>query len=240
VSVRVVFDHPQRHVLRRMWRGVAAVVGGLLVVAALLATALMLLLLFALALTVSHDHRLPPLDVTVHRVLVVAGAVALAGLVLGLGLIRGQRRLLLFLRRFDHLASRTVVADAAVTALGRSWRVVTLTNGDANPSGAGRGVRRLSRAATLLGFLVVGGGLFWLLHGGLGRLFDRLANETRPTDPVKSQVGAAIGSGLVALLVVILVALAVASALAVLAVVALFGLVGLRGSGERRSRRRPR
>jgi hypothetical protein len=74
----------------------------------------------------------------------VCTIVALACLGLGLRLLRGKRRLVLFLRRFGFADATRAVSFAATKATGRSWRLVTLDDEKVKAVGGPATGRRLA------------------------------------------------------------------------------------------------
>jgi hypothetical protein len=70
---------------------------------------------------------------------------AVLGLVLGVRLARGRRRLVLFLRRFGHTAA-THAATVAAASIGGRWRLVTLDDAQIVPVGVGPVYEALSAA----------------------------------------------------------------------------------------------
>lgn len=81
-------------------------------------------------------------DASAVVALVVAAAVAAGIILLGLRQLRGQRRLVLFLRRFGLAEATEAVSVAIATAMGRSWRVVTLDDAEIAPVGVRSSTRR--------------------------------------------------------------------------------------------------
>jgi hypothetical protein len=63
-------------------------------------------------------------------------ATSIGGRWLGLRLVRKNRRLVLFLRRFGNTGATKTVRDAALD-IGRSWRLVTLDDQEVDPLGVG-------------------------------------------------------------------------------------------------------
>jgi hypothetical protein len=73
--------------------------------------------------------------------------VAVGGVVLGLRFVRGNRHLLLFLRRFGFSPATQTVSEAT-TQLGDFWRVVTLDDDRIQSLGSGEGVEGLVDVVT--------------------------------------------------------------------------------------------
>ena len=122
MPVRLVLDHPHRHILRRAWSGLTQVVGGLIMIAGLAALLAAFALSFFLVDAVSSAD--PVADAkTVVALLAIATTLMVSCLVVGIRLLRGKPAPVLFLRRFgyteaaggDHVRSladnRTVMAS---------------------------------------------------------------------------------------------------------------------------------
>jgi len=76
--------------------------------------------------------------------------ITIVGLRVGLRLLRGNRKLVLFLRRFGYGDATKVVTFAVAKTIGRSWRLVTLDDASVAPLGVPTGTRRLVVAAGLV------------------------------------------------------------------------------------------
>ncbi|WP_433272370.1 hypothetical protein ACQPZF_16175 [Actinosynnema sp. CS-041913] len=88
----------------------------------------------------------------------------------GLLLVRGRRRLVLFLRRFGH-SEATHAATVATRHIGRSWRLITLDDARITPVGVGAASRSFLRTAKVfqaIGTVVV----------PIGRLLGKLVFYT--------------------------------------------------------------
>jgi hypothetical protein len=215
VTVRVVFDHQRKYRLRLAWRVVVAVLGGLLLVAGIVAAAVPFADLAVRVYLILSGDTVPPISATERDVLVVASAVALGGLAVGLSLVRGRRRVLLFLRRFRDTKAAGVVVSAAKGSLGRTWRLVTLTGGDADGTGQGRAARRLATGAVVAGLAAVAAVPMWMFRRGLHDFALRAAHDVvKPSGSWHEWVGAVVFGSLVVLVVMALVGTAVVLVLA--------------------------
>ena len=94
-------------------------------------------------------QELPAWNADLLLATAVSITITIVGLKVGLRLLRGQRRLVLFLRRFGYGDATKAATFAAAKTIGRSWRLVTLDDASVAPLGVPTGTRRL----------VVGGGL---------------------------------------------------------------------------------
>jgi hypothetical protein len=217
MAVRVTFDGPRVPVGRRLGRLVGVLAGALLLLVALVGLAVALfvgVLLFVGDQGWSDDETPGAVAVTL-----VSLGVAAVTLPLALRLLRGRRRLVLFLRRFGFDDASESVASAAVRAVGRSWRVVTLDDSRIRPVGGAPGPRRSLGVVLLLLGAAIAGVVVWFLTSGPDRLVDWAFEETQPdTEPegFAEAVGAAIGTAIAAALVagLILMVVLLASVLA--------------------------
>lgn len=208
MTVRVVFDVPARGAGRSASASAASLVGVLLmglgiagacaVVSVVAIVAVVVGLGYVTSVVSQLDVDLgwsgsvtavDPQTLVEPGIRVAAGFVAsLVVLWLGLVMLRRRRHAVLFLRRFGY-DDATRVVTAALSVLGRSWRVVTLDDSDVQAVGARRsGVTTFSREASrrvgkvvgrlsVVTFVAVVGTLVWaantvtdpadLLPGGL-------------------------------------------------------------------------
>lgn len=145
MPVHIVWDHPEHHSLRRAARSIVVITGLASVLAGLAAS------LVPLALAVRAGIQLlTGADVDLDRAVrqaAVAVVVALVALPVGLVLLRGRRRVVLFLRRFGHQDATAVVTFAVARTIGSSWRLVTLDDAAIAPVGVAAWPRGLALSA---------------------------------------------------------------------------------------------
>ena len=146
MAVRIVLDGPSRGAGPRLGR-VLAVVAGLPLVVAGVAGLYGIILIGIFLVYVSPGPAKDQRDAILTGA--VCAAAALAGLGLGLRLLRGRRRLVLFLRRFGFDDATRAVSFAAAGAIGRSWRLVTLDDDKVRAVGGASGPRRLAGVTAL-------------------------------------------------------------------------------------------
>ena len=212
--------------LRRLGRLLSALVGRLLILAGVLTLAVPLL---AVGLFVADRVSRSSSGDASKLLAPTAGCLAAGAVLLALGirLVRGRRRLVLFLRRFGLSEATEAVTFAVTTSLGRSWRLVTLDDSRVAPVGTPRGGRRLSALAVVVAVVVVGGTLAWLLGGGFQGYVRHLHVEPSggpaPTGGVSDAIGRAIGQAIAAGLVIGLVFAAAALLAATAGAGAIFG-----------------
>ncbi len=236
MSVRIVQDVPAgRLPWQRLSRLVLSLLGAVLVAAGLLAAVLPVLLV---VIVVDSIFTRESLQVTAKDFAGMAAlaAVSLLACWLGIKLVRGRRKLGLYLRKFGFADTTRTVSQALKSAVGRSVRLVTLDDSQVAPVGvgAGRWVPALVRLAALglVAWLV-----FYLFAGGFNADRDRIINDTiqqasdRSGDNVVDQFGAVIGGAMIGgvvagLLLILTIALAIIA-----------GLVGLIAYRAHRSAR---
>ncbi len=194
MPVTVVLDYPHRHTLRRVAKGVSALIGSLMVLLGLAALPAALLLYILVEIAV-----VPDVVVLRSWSCCIATTITVLGLVVGIRLIRGKRKLVLFLRRFGYNEATSAITFATAKTTGRSWRLVTLDDAAIAPLGVATGTRRLFRAGNFGGaaiarawrivikaaFLVMVGaiagilclvGITLLRHEDLATLFNHFSN----------------------------------------------------------------
>lgn len=153
MDITVTLDGPPRPVAPRVWRALAGALGAVCLVAGWLAVVPGFIVLFLLVIVWGVVGTLGGSDGSAEAsgawswVLGLwssfgppalwAAGIGLVVLKLGILLIRGRRRLVLFLRRFGD-SEATQAVTVATRCIGRSWRLVTLD--DARIASVGAGV----------------------------------------------------------------------------------------------------
>ena len=95
------------------------------------------------------SEQWPTPDIPVREIVIawaLATPLAIAAIRGGLRLVRRDRRLVLFLRRFGYDDAQSAVTFAVVRTIGASWRIVTLDDAEMTPVGVAAGTRRLFSA----------------------------------------------------------------------------------------------
>jgi hypothetical protein len=217
MAVQIVEDVPGRGGARQAGRGAARLLGGLLFVIGAVAALVPVAAVVALVVDLfSHDS--PSVDNGAWTLFVVATAVMFVGLAGGLRLIRGRRRLGLYLRKFGFAGTTSTVSHALSRSVGRSWRLVTLDDSMVAPVGAGRVRRRGAFLVLLLAVVVLGYLGFYLWGGAFNRDQAQIFTSTNSQADsiaevvVDSLAGAAV---LAVLLTFILIAATIALVIAV-------------------------
>lgn len=212
MAVVIVEEVPPAHRTRRFGRGIAVLLGIVLLAAGLL------VLPVPVASAIGVVGELVSGEQTDNRtsaILVTAGAiVACLGLCwLGLRLVRGRRRMGLYLRKFGFAGTTETVSHAVSRAVGRSLRLVTLDDSMVAPIGAGRGRRWSVVVVTLLGSAGVAAVLYFFFGGTFQHLLSPV------TDGAPESISDSVGRALGALVLAVLLLLAGIVA----AIVGLFG-----------------
>jgi hypothetical protein len=158
--VAIVLDHPHRHAARRLWRRVSGFAGAIMLLIGLTASiaavptslAVLGFVIGWVATEETDPEPWPPDDLPVREILLVwaiSSPMAIVGIRGGLTLLRGDRTLVLFLRRFGYDDAQSAVAFAVLKTIGASWRVVTLDDAEMVPIGIPIATRRVFRAGHL-------------------------------------------------------------------------------------------
>ncbi len=129
---------------------VRQLVGAVLVLIAVIASAPAFLLSFAMIAVVggvldtkSSSPTLEASSGTIAAIWVVSIVLAFGCGRVGVGLVRGNRRLVLFLRRFGFDDATGAVSYAIASSLGPSWRLVTLDDDEVAPIGVPESAKRV-------------------------------------------------------------------------------------------------
>lgn len=190
MPVRIVEDVPAgRLPWQRFARLMLSLTGGILVVAGLLAAVYPVMFVVIAADTVVREGNLPEMTSDDEASVAVFAVASVLGLWLGVLLIRGRRRLGLYLRKFGFADTTRTVSHALRSAVGRSVRLVTLDDSLVAPVGVGA-----SRWVFSVLRVVAVGLAAWLLFYLFGGAFD--AESDRIIDDTLDQASSAAGDGL--------------------------------------------
>jgi hypothetical protein len=154
--IQLVSDGPPRRFLSILVPVVRKFVGVLLWVTAAAASVPLTAAFFALIVwiaflttdgdTFSLSSPIPRLGMSVNDVLLRAGVVTGASGLVGFILIRGNRRMVLFLRRFGD-SEASLAVTVATRRIGRSWRLVTCDDAQLVPVGVAPSMAATMRLA---------------------------------------------------------------------------------------------
>ncbi|MEW8195916.1 MAG: hypothetical protein AB2793_19570, partial [Candidatus Thiodiazotropha sp.] len=177
MSFKLITTPPRHRFFRNLRRRLMQLLGVLFFLVGLAASSLPLLFVIAIVVSIlSSKADFPDMDSEQAVIFLAATVIAIAGLILGLKLIRGRRRLVLFLRRFGYDEATEALSFAAASAMGQRWRLVTLDDNEVAP------ILGIKTQGRILGFLrwvllaAVVVGLFWLFGDGfsdyMGSIID--------------------------------------------------------------------
>ncbi|MEW8069759.1 MAG: hypothetical protein AB2792_03835 [Candidatus Thiodiazotropha sp.] len=223
MSFKLITTPPRHRFFRNLRRRLMQLLGVLFFLVGLAASSLPLLFVIAIVVSIlSSKADFPDMDSEQAVIFLAATVIAIAGLILGLKLIRGRRRLVLFLRRFGYDEATEALSFAAASAMGQRWRLVTLDDNEVAP------ILGIKTQGRILGFLrwvllaAVVVGLFWLFGDGfsdyMGSIIDGMKTNNR-------------GGGFDAILGQIIVTIVMALVLGVIIGVIVLMLVALIGVG---------
>lgn len=229
MSLRIAEQYPRPALLRRFGRALVLLLGALLTLGGIVAATLPLLFAVLFVLTLFVGDGPSRMESDLAEMLIVLTAIALVALPLGRWLLRGRRRLVLYLRRFGFADSAEALTFAVGTAVGNRWRVVTLDDAQLGAVGVKKGVRRTFRLGRWIGLLAIAGGLLWgylwLTGEAPGEIFDKISSdifESGSGNFVERFLGAAAGGCFLTLIIVLFAAAAGLIGLAFIGLLTLF------------------
>jgi hypothetical protein len=209
MGVSIVLDGPRADPLRGLGRASAVAASIPLILVGVVAL-IGLAYLGTLELTDSVD----PSDRSKAMTYTVWCAVAsVVGLWAGLWLLRGRRRIVLFLRRFGFMDATRAVSFAATTTLGRTWRLVTFDDEMAVGIGGSSEPRRASGFGMVLLLGSAAAGVWWFASSGADTVYNdflssaQVENSTgnEGLDRVGTALGAGVGLGILIFILGVLV-----------------------------------
>lgn len=184
MTVRIVERVPAHGAGRTVVRFVAVTLGVLLVSAGLVMAVVPLLAVVVFADSLRTGSQMSMSGQGWQQLLIFT-ALAGAAVWLGLRLIRGRRRIGLYLRKFGFAPTTNTVSFALRRAAGRTWRLVTLDDSMVVPVGVGTAKRGLSTLAVLVGVGLAGWVVWYFISG------DAAAQEQRNLDNALAQADSA-------------------------------------------------
>ncbi len=176
MPINVIYDyHPTGH-RHHITGQITGFIGLLLLLAGLIA--LIPLILFCIAIISSFiDTGSFPDIKDAYGITAIATVIAIILIIPGRRLIRGTRRLVLFLRRFGFVDATQALTFALATAIGKSWRVVTLDDTQVAPVGVKGGARWVSRVIGIVAIVIVSLALVWAFGGGFEEMLSGVMNQ---------------------------------------------------------------
>lgn len=207
MSVRILLDGPRSSHMRRLARAVAVGIAVPLIAAGVIGWS------GAVAETIliaTSSSRASDLKQSMAPV-VVFSAAALVGLPVGIRLLRGRRRVVLFLRKFGFADATRALSFAAAAVIGRSSRLVTLDDAEVKAVGGPAAPRRLAGLAYLATVAVGPFFAVWLYSSGMRLFYNHttLASSSATTgfgDAILGAIGEAFAPVLIAIILGVFVA----------------------------------
>lgn len=222
MSVRIITEAPPPDVVRPLVRLVRLFIGGILLLIGLVALVLAVTFGIATVAYVLGDNE-EPLQTGEVLFLIGSAAAAVIGLWLGIRVLRGRRRLALFLRKFGFSDATEVLSFAVGSAMGDQWRLATLDDTETEPVGVAGGGKRVAGIAGVIGLAVVGYGLYWFFGGGFDAYIDGIETDSGGSaEGFEEIIGAMFAEAVLIIVVIIFVGTLVIFGLIIAGVVALF------------------
>lgn len=210
--MQVLQQLPPIPLRRRIVRGFTTLAGFLLTTAGIITGSSVLFIVLIIVLTLIKGSNPSNIFKDAGLFFIIAAITSAACLFFGRKLMRGKRRLVLFLRRFGFHQASQALTFAVSSAFGRRWRLVTLDDAEIAPMGVPPGKRRLAQIGRwlFLGVLLIAVlyALVWFFGGEpkqiINELFDNMFNKAkdRGDNPFSAFIGAFFGT-LVAGLVIL-------------------------------------
>jgi hypothetical protein len=190
MTVRILLDGPSRPGGPRIARALAVTISLPLIVAGVIGWAGFAAVTYFLATSSAPASDLR----NSFPAAAVFPAAALIGLPLGIRLLRGKRRVVLFLRRFGFADATKALSYAANAAIGRSARLVTFDDAQVKVVGGPAAPRRLAGLVIVTAIAAGCGFGWWLWTKGLVIIYSDTASTPTTTTTATSDVGKAIAS----------------------------------------------
>lgn len=170
MAINLVHDYPREHRLRSLWLTLLRFVGALLLIVGLLAAVpFLFFVIIEIGSFIQGESGFDRDGIVIYLEIT---AIMFAGLILGVWLLRGRRRLVLFLRRFGFVGATEVLTFALADALGSSWRLITLDDHKVLPVGMGRRIRWTTLSTFLLCLLLPASLILWFWYVGLDKIIN--------------------------------------------------------------------
>lgn len=149
MPVHVVMEQPHARHLVGLRRGMGTLLGVVLILVSWATLPILAYLLYKWFHHHYHHHHLSLSSVRAGTVVAYLALVLVLLVVpwfVGLRLVRASRRLVLFLRRFGYTDATDALTFAALSTMGRSWRLVTLDDAAVAPVGISPGMAKFAAA----------------------------------------------------------------------------------------------
>ncbi|MGH1490805.1 MAG: hypothetical protein ACRBK7_15680 [Acidimicrobiales bacterium] len=226
-GIQIVDAAPERR-RRPLLRWLSAFLGMLLlIIGALLLTPILIVVTLISVFAVSSGEADPPdLQATLIVLALTAGGVVLW--LLGVKLLRGKPRTVLFLRKFGFEDAKNFVSFAASDALGRRWRLVTLDDLATQPIAT----KQWKRWALRIGIFALAVAAIWLITQAMQTALN--PNTSAVDNAVESAVENADNPveaifATIAVTIVVAIVVAIGTVLGVMFVAAIASVVAVLG-----------
>jgi hypothetical protein len=196
---------------RRILPSFSALLGALLTSAGLIAGAPVLLIVILMALALLKGSFPSNFGGDGGIFFFVCAVVSAMCLYFGRRLVRGKRRLVLFLRRFGFQSASKALTFAVSSAFGRRWRLVTLDDAEIASVGVSGGKRRMTQMGRWLFLIILLVAVLYVVSWFVGdepgrivkNIFDNIFNSARERgdNAFAAIIGAFLGTLVVGIVV---------------------------------------
>lgn len=176
MPINVIYDYQAMRYRHRITGQIPGFLGLLLISAGLFTLIPLMLFFTSIISSLIGTGSFPDIEDT-YGITVLATAISIILIIPGHRLIRGTRRLVLFLRRFGFIDATQALTFALATAIGKSWRVVTLDDVQVAPLGVKGGIRWVSISIGIFAILVVILSIVWVFGGGFEEILSGVMNQ---------------------------------------------------------------
>jgi hypothetical protein len=166
MAINLVHDYPRQNRLRSFFSLLLRFIGACLLIVGLISAVPVCFFLIIEVLS-AMDRKSSGFERDGVLIYLTFTAVMLVGLILGVWLLRGRRRLVLFLRRFGFVGATEVLTFALANAIGSSWRLITLDDQKVLPVGTGGRIRWTTIIVFVLSLLIPAGLILWFWYVGI-------------------------------------------------------------------------
>jgi hypothetical protein len=150
MPVHIVMEQAHGRRFVRLRHGIAALLGFLLILVGWATLPALGYLLYVSRPERGQHHQASTVgNGTVVAFLALVAVLLVGAPLLGFRLVRGSRRLVLFLRRFGYTDATHALTFCVLTTIGASWRLVTLDDAAVAPVGVSHGLEKVLAAGDL-------------------------------------------------------------------------------------------
>ena len=201
MPIKVIYEYPNEHRLRRILSALMRFIGACLLAAGLTGAAPVLFFLIIVIWSLIKGES-TGFDGQGYIDYAILSTFVLLFLLLGRWLLRGRRRPVLFLRRFGFVGATEALTFALTNAIGSSWRLITLDDHAVSPLGTSSRLRWTTLAGITLSVLLPAALFLWFWFIG----FDQIAKSN---DSHAQGLGQVLGNLLVTFVLLVVVFLVI-------------------------------